>query len=59
MALLYLHEWEKAKADLTIARNMGENIITLFHDLYSSIEDFEQTHNVKLPKDIAAMLTPP
>ena len=59
MALLYLHEWEKAKADLTIARNMGENIITLFHDLYSNIEDFEQTHNVKLPEDIAAMLTPP
>ena len=59
MTLLYLHEWEKAKADLTIARNMGENIITLFHDLYSSIEDFEQTHNVKLPEDIVEMLTPP
>ena len=59
MALLHLHEWEKAKEDLTIARNMGENIITLFHDLYSNIEDFEQKHNVKLPEDIAAMLTPP
>ena len=59
MALLHLQDWEKVKADLTIARNMGENIITLFHDSYSSIEDFEQKHNVKLPEDIAAMLTPP
>ena len=59
MILLHLKKWEKAKEDLTIAKNMGENIIVLFHNSYSSIEDFEQKHNVKLPEDIAAMLTPP
>ena len=47
MILLHLKKWEKAKEDLTIAKNMGENIIVLFHNSYSSIEDFEQKHNVK------------
>ena len=59
MALLHLQDWEKAKEDMTNARNMGENIIALFHGSYSSIADFEQKHNVKLPEDIVAMLTPP
>ena len=30
-----------------IARNMGENIIALFHGSYSSIADFEQKHTGK------------
>ena len=59
MALLHLHEWEKAKVDMTDIRNMGENIIALFQESYSSIEDFEQKNNIKIPADIAAMLTPP
>ena len=59
LALLQLYEWEKAKSDLTIAKNMGVDIITLFRNSYSNVADFEQQHNVKLPEDIAAMLTPP
>ncbi len=59
MALLALQEWEKAKSDLTIAKNMGTDIIASFREDYVSIADFEQKHNVKLPEDIAAMLTPP
>ncbi len=58
MALLHLKEWEKAKEDMAIARNMGENITKLFQDSYSGIEDFEQKHNIKIPEDITAMLTP-
>ena len=58
MTLLQAQEWEKARSDLTIARNMGVDIITLFHNAYASVADFEQKHNVKLPKDITAMLTP-
>ena len=61
MLWLRLENWEKAKSDLTNARNMGMDIIALFRDSflsYSSITDFEQKHNVKLPEDIAAMLTP-
>ena len=53
---LHLREWEKVKADLTFARNAGVDIIALFHDVYESIEDFEQKNGVQLPKDIAAML---
>ena len=59
IVLLQAQEWEKAISDLTIARNMGVDIITSFHNAYASVADFEQKHNVKLPEDIAAMLTPP
>ncbi len=59
IALLDLQEWEKAKSDLTIARNMGVDIIALFRNAYTSVTDFEQKHNVTLPEDIAALLTPP
>ena len=59
MALLRAQEWEKAKSDLTIARNMGEDIVALFHNAFSSVKDFEEKHNLKLPEDIAALLTPP
>ncbi len=58
IALLALQEWEKAKLDLTIARNMGVDIIVLFRNAYTSVTDFEQEYNVKLPEDIAALLTP-
>ena len=58
MALLHLHEWEKAKADLITTKEMGTDIVALFRKSYSSIEDFEQKHNVKLPEDIVEMLTP-
>lgn len=59
MALLQLQEWEKAKQDLTIVNNMGIDITALFQNSYSSVADFEQKHNVKLPEDLAVMLTPP
>ena len=58
IALLDLQEWGRAKSDLTIAKNMGVDIIALFHNAYASVTDFEQKHNVKLPEDIAALLTP-
>ena len=58
MALLQAQKWEKAKSDLTIARNMGEDIITLFRNSFSSIEDFEERYSVEMPADIAVLLTP-
>ena len=58
MALLNLKKWEKAKADLTTATELQKNIvIDNFGKDYENVEDFEQKHNIKLPKDIAAMLT--
>ena len=56
---LHLQEWKKAKEDLTIAINMGVDIITSFRNQLSSVVNFEQKHNVKLPDDIVEMLTPP
>ena len=56
-AWLHLGEWEKAKKDLIIAKDMGENIVASFHDDYESVADFEEENDVQLPEDIAAMLT--
>ena len=54
---LHLREWEKAKADLITAKNMGIDIVASFHNDYESIEDFEAKHDVKVPEDIAALLS--
>ena len=58
LARLHLQAWEKAKTDMTIARSMGADIIALFHNIYENIREFEQKNEVKLPADLARMLTP-
>ena len=55
-AWLHLKEWQKAKADLTTAKDMGNDIIESFQNDYESIEDFEAKNEVKMPEDIAALL---
>ena len=54
---LHISEWEKARADLTTARDMGFDIVASFHNDYESVEDFEAQHGVKVPEDIAALLS--
>ena len=54
---LHLKEWEKARSDLTAARKRGVDIISAFHNDYESVVDFEQRKDIKLPPDLAAMLT--
>lgn len=57
---LILQEWNKAKDDLTTARDKQEDVNRIeFNKEYEYIADFEQEHNITLPADIAAMLTPP
>ena len=56
-AWLHLKEWQKAKADLTTAKDMGWNIVASFQNDYESVEDFEAKNGVTLPKDIAALLS--
>ena len=56
-ALLYLKEWEKAEVDLTTAKEMGVDIIASFHNSYKDVETYEERHRVKLPEDIALLLT--
>ena len=55
---LHIGKWEKAVEDLTTARDMGADIIALFRYSYANVAHFEQINQVKLPADIAAMLTP-
>ena len=55
---LHLREWEKAKFDLTTAKEKGIDIIAVFRNSWGSVTDFERRNGVKLPADLAAMLTP-
>ena len=54
---LHLQEWEKAKTDLTAAKKKGMDIIASFRDGYKNVEAYEKRHRIKLPEDIALMLT--
>ena len=56
-AWLHLREWDKAKADLTTAKRLGIDIIAAFHNSYKNVETYEQRHRVKLPEDLALLLT--
>ena len=55
-AWLHLKEWEKAKVDLSSARDSGMDIIASFHNDYESISDFEQRNGVQLPESLAVIL---
>ena len=54
---LHIKKWYKARSDLTAARNMGVDIIKTFHNSYRDVAAFERKNDVKVPEDIAAMLT--
>jgi hypothetical protein len=51
-----LQEWEKAKGDLTTAKEMGLDIVAAFRNDYRNTAAFERKHKVKLPKDIIALV---
>ena len=57
LAWLHLQAWAKAKTDLMIAKNMGADIIASFHNTYENVADFDRRNKVKLPTDLAKMLT--
>ena len=54
-AWLHRKAWEKAKADLTTAKDMGIDIGASFQNEYESVEAFEAKNEVKVPEDIAAL----
>ena len=56
-AWMHLSEWGKAKADITVAKAMGLDVIASFQIDYENIADFEQKNDVQVPPDLAAMLT--
>ena len=55
---LHLSKWEKARANLITAKNMGVDIAAAFHTDYESVADFEAKHGVQVPADIKALLSP-
>ena len=55
---LHLREWEKAKTDFSDVKNMGADLVALFHRHYGSVEELEQRTGIQLPADLAALLTP-
>ena len=59
IAALHLQDWEKAKLDFEAVKEIREYIIDFFRHDSQSVSDFEQKYNVKIPADIAEMLTPP
>ena len=56
-AWLRMEEWDKAKVDLTTAKKLDMDIVAAFHDNYKNVETYEQRHRVKLPTDLALLLT--
>ena len=54
---LHLRNWNNAKSDLTVASSKGVDIISVFREIHKNVAEFEQKYDVKLPEDIAAMLT--
>ena len=56
-ALLHLRHWEKAKADLMAAKEMGVDIAASFRNGYESVEDFEAKNGVEVPVDITALIS--
>ena len=56
-AWLRLKKWDKAKTDLLTAKKNGLDIIARFRLVYKNVETFERRHRVKLPEDIALLLT--
>ena len=58
MSWLSLQNWQKAKSDLTFAKSIGMDINEAFRNSYGTVDEFEEKNGIKLPKNIAAMLTP-
>ena len=55
-ALLHLQKWNEAKTDLITAKDKGVDIVAAFRNDYRNTAAFEQKHQVKLPKDIIALV---
>ena len=57
LAWLHLQKWQEARSDLIAAKDVGPDIVALLQRYGNSVADFVWKFGIKLPKDIAAMLT--
>ena len=54
---LHLKEWDKARKDLTIAQDMGSDIVAAFHwDYKGGVEEFKEKTGIQMPKHITVLL---
>ena len=54
---LHLEKWKKAVSDLTMAQDMGIDIVAAFHNGYKgSFEVFKEKTGIELPKFIRVLL---
>ena len=58
-ALLHIRAWKKARKELGTAKKMGADIAGSFGQDYKSVKEFTERTKIKLPKDLAKMLTKP
>ncbi|MCY4605898.1 MAG: tetratricopeptide repeat protein [Gemmatimonadetes bacterium] len=57
LAWLHLQKWQEARSDLIAAKDVEPDTVALFQRYSNSVADFEWKFGIKLPEDIAAMLT--
>ena len=56
IARLFLADWEGSRIDLSVAKSMGVDSITLFREDFGSVEEFKNRIELEMPDDIVAML---
>ncbi len=54
---LYLQRWENFISDLSAARDVDIDIAIGFRNIFGSVANFERITGIRLPTDLAAMLT--
>ena len=54
---LQLGKWDQARSDLLSANNMGMNVVKTFREGYGEVAEFERQFNVKVPHDLARLVS--
>ena len=54
--LLHLEQFDQAKIDIKIAKDMGVDVISAFRNEYNDAADFKERTGIELPPDLAEML---
>ena len=54
---LRLKDWGNVRSDLSHAQNLGLDIVSVFCREFGDVVTFEEDYDVRLPEDIAIMLT--
>lgn len=58
VARLCLEQWEQARSDFTIARNLGLDVAAFFQSEYGSPDEFSSSMNIQIPNHVLSLITP-